>query len=117
MRNIDLFRGCLIGSAIGDARGYAIEFMREGSIFTSVNHNGDSDSTGAVTGNILGACLGYNAIPEKFKTNLELHDVILEIADDLYNDCKISEYNEVKDEIWESKYVSATYMRPNYTDR
>ncbi len=89
----------------------------EKAVITSVNHNGDSDSTGAVTGNILGACLGYNAIPEKFKTNLELHDVILEIADDLYNDCKISEYNEVKDEIWESKYVSATYMRPNYTDR
>ena len=34
MRNIDLFRGCLIGGAIGDTLGYAIEFMREGSIFS-----------------------------------------------------------------------------------
>ena len=31
-------------------------------IIASVNHRGDSDSTGAVTGNILGALLGYHAI-------------------------------------------------------
>lgn len=57
----------------------------EKAIITSVNHNGDSDSTGAVTGNIIGAYLGMNAIPEKFLTNLELKDVISEIAEDLYN--------------------------------
>ena len=27
MRNIDRFRGCLIGGAAGDALGYAVEFM------------------------------------------------------------------------------------------
>ena len=32
-------------------------------VAAAVNHNGDSDSTGAVTGNILGAWLGYEAIP------------------------------------------------------
>lgn len=57
----------------------------EKAIITSVNHNGDSDSTGAVTGNIIGAYLGLEAIPEKFVENLELKDVILEIAEDLYN--------------------------------
>lgn len=51
----------------------------------AVNHNGDSDSTGAVCGNILGAYLGYDAIPQKFKDGLELHDVITEIADSLCN--------------------------------
>ena len=81
----------------------------EKAIITSVNHNGDSDSTGAVTGNILGSYLGYHAIPDKFKANLELYDVILEMADDLCHDCQISEYSEVKDEIWETKYISATY--------
>lgn len=50
----------------------------------SVNHDGDSDSTGAVTGNILGALIGYEAIPEKYKNNLELHDLIIEVADKLY---------------------------------
>ncbi|MDE6781803.1 MAG: ADP-ribosylglycohydrolase family protein [Ruminococcus sp.] len=57
----------------------------EKAVITSVNHNGDSDSTGAVTGNIIGAYLGMNAIPEKFLANLEIKDVISEIAQDLYN--------------------------------
>lgn len=57
----------------------------EKAIITSVNHNGDSDSTGAVTGNILGTYAGMEAIPEKFLTNLELKDVISEIAEDLCN--------------------------------
>lgn len=48
------------------------------------NHAGDSDSTGAITGNILGAAIGYDAIPQKFKDDLELHDVILHMADDIY---------------------------------
>ena len=55
------------------------------AIRTSVNHNGDNDSTGAVCGNILGAYLGYTDIPQKYKENLELHDLIIEIADSLYN--------------------------------
>ncbi|MCI5732268.1 MAG: TIGR02452 family protein [Eubacterium sp.] len=58
----------------------------------AVNHNGDSDSTGAVTGNILGALLGYKAIDEKWKKNLELSNVILEMADDLCHGCQISEF-------------------------
>lgn len=57
----------------------------EQAMIASVNHKGDSDSTGAITGNILGAVVGYDAIPQSFKDNLELHDVILHVADDLWN--------------------------------
>lgn len=53
-------------------------------IIAAVNHNGDSDSTGAVTGNILGAINGYSGIEDMWKQDLELKDVILELADDLY---------------------------------
>ncbi len=56
----------------------------EDALIAAVNHAGDSDSTGAITGNILGAAMGYDAIPEKFKDDLELHDVILHMADDIY---------------------------------
>lgn len=56
----------------------------EQAMIASVNHKGDSDSTGAVTGNILGAVVGYEAIPQFFKDDLELHDVILHVADDLW---------------------------------
>jgi len=81
----------------------------EEAMIASVNHSGDSDSTGAVTGNILGAHLGMNRIPGKFLTNLELKDTILEIADDLFNDCKITEYGSYQDEVWEQKYIYHTY--------
>lgn len=53
-------------------------------MIAAVNHSGDSDSTGAVTGNILGAAVGYDALPQFFKDDLELHDLILHMADDLY---------------------------------
>lgn len=56
----------------------------EKAMIAAVNHTGDSDSTGAVTGNLLGAAIGYDAIPQFYKDDLELHDVILHIADDLY---------------------------------
>ena len=81
----------------------------EKAIIASVNHSGDSDSTGSVTGNILGAHLGMKAIPEKYLAKLELKDIILEIADDLFNDCNISEYSNYRDEVWERKYIYHTY--------
>ena len=56
----------------------------EQAIIAAVNHGGDSDSTGAVTGNILGAAVGYEAIPQFYKDDLEMHDLILHMADDLY---------------------------------
>lgn len=81
----------------------------EKALIAAVNHEGDSDSTGAVTGNILGAALGANAIPNKFLEKLELKDTIIEIADDLYYDCKISEYDEYQDNVWEAKYIRMSF--------
>ena len=54
------------------------------AVVAAVNHSGDSDSTGAVCGNILGALLGYGAIGEQWTRDLELLDVTLGLADDLY---------------------------------
>ncbi|MGN1267792.1 MAG: ADP-ribosylglycohydrolase family protein [Dorea sp.] len=56
----------------------------EKAIVTAVNHGGDSDSTGAITGNILGAYLGLEAIPEKYIKNLEVKETILKMADELF---------------------------------
>ena len=52
-------------------------------IVAAVNHSGDSDSTGAVTGNILGALVGCENIDKKWKNNLEIHNVIAEMSEDL----------------------------------
>ena len=60
---------------------YENDFDR--ALIAAVNHDGDSDSTGAVTGNLLGARLGLAGIPPKYLERLELKSVILELADDL----------------------------------
>ena len=92
--------------AIFCALRYSNDF--EKAIITAVNHDGDSDSTGAITGNILGAYLGISKIPERFLNNLELKDIIMEIADDLSEFCPLDSWNmggrneeELK---WENKY-------------
>lgn len=56
----------------------------EKAIVASVNHGGDSDSTGSVTGNILGAWLGYEGIHSKFTDHLEVVDTIENIGNRLY---------------------------------
>lgn len=66
----------------------------EDTVIAAVNHNGDSDSTGSIAGNIMGAIVGYDAIPQYYKDNLELQNVILAIADDLHQGCIINECEE-----------------------
>jgi len=67
------------------------------ALIAAVNHDGDSDSTGAITGNILGAYLGVGAIPGEWLERLELREVITELADDL-----LVGYREGED--WWQKY-------------
>jgi ADP-ribosylglycohydrolase len=49
----------------------------------AVNHGGDSDSTGAIAGNLLGAALGASAIPAVWVREIELREEITALADDL----------------------------------
>ena len=74
-------------------------------VILAVNHDGDSDSTGAIVGNLLGAMHGVKAIPAEWLKPLELRDVITELAEDLYafKDWAIGEYSENKElnkQIW-----------------
>lgn len=52
----------------------------EDAVVSCVNHSGDSDSTGAICGNIMGCLLGRNAIPAYYTEKLELLGVIEEMA-------------------------------------
>ena len=81
----------------------------EEAIIAAVNHDGDSDSTGAVAGNIIGAIFGYDDIPAKFKDSLELHNVILSIADDLHQGCIIGEMDTPAKRQWYERYCE---MKP-----
>ena len=86
----------------------------ERALIAAVNHRGDSDSTGAIAGNILGAHLGYAASDDKWKKNLELSDVILELSGDLCRKCQMHEHGPEYDSVWMSKYGCAVpgYMMP-----
>lgn len=58
----------------------------EDCIVCAVNHDGDSDSTGAIAGNIIGGILGYSAIPDYYLDSLEIEPIIMSAADDLCAD-------------------------------
>lgn len=79
--------------AIGVYAALACATFREG-VLLAVNHSGDSDSTGSIAGNILGAALGRGAIPSPWLERLELRDVIEQVAADL-----VTEFEE-SDEWW-----------------
>jgi ADP-ribosylglycohydrolase len=55
----------------------------EDGVVLAVNHSGDSDSTGTITGNLLGAAAGIEAIPERWLAPLELRSAIEAVAADL----------------------------------
>ena len=104
----------------------------EWALIAAVNHDGDSDSTGAVTGNLLGAQLGLTGIPSKYLEHLELKSVILELADDLCQGVPTSygkqflplvhaagtpmsepESESPEIAVWDAKYDTATYILKN----
>lgn len=97
-----------------------IDNMKE-AIIAAVNHDGDSDSTGSITGNIMGAIYGYEAIKrerlfcpygKKFEDTIELHNIILALADDLYTGCIISEYDPIDTPEKKQWYARYCEMKP-----
>lgn len=62
------------------------EDIRHG-LRVAVLHSGDSDSTGAICGNLLGAACGEEVLPKDLLAELELADVITRVADDLVDIC------------------------------
>ncbi|WP_433226153.1 ADP-ribosylglycohydrolase family protein [Microtetraspora malaysiensis] len=54
----------------------------ERALLLAVNHSGDSDSTGAICGNLLGARYGGAVLPRRWLTRLEGRDSISRLAGD-----------------------------------
>lgn len=84
-----------LGIALYCCLKYQGDFSR--AVVAAVNHSGDSDSTGAIAGNLMGARLGEAAIEARWLEGLELRDVILEIAGDLHS-------GNARDRDWVRKY-------------
>lgn len=62
----------------------------ENALLLSVNHDGDSDTTGAICGSIIGAYLGESALPKKWLKKLQLNDTIRTMAEELFS-CSVSQ--------------------------
>lgn len=58
------------------------------ALILAVNHDGDSDSTGAICGNILGALYGMDVIPKDWIENLELKELIISMGEKLSRFCR-----------------------------
>lgn len=80
--------------AIGVYCALSTQRFEEGVVL-AVNHSGDSDSTGLLTGHLLGAVRGLSVIPERWLAPLELRDVLEQLADDLlFSGCPASLQDE-----------------------
>ena len=77
----------------------------------AVNHDGDSDSTGAIAGNLLGAWHGIDNVPRKWLSGVELGAAIAAMADDLatYPVWPIGEYvpDTEASHYWRTRYPPA----------
>jgi ADP-ribosylglycohydrolase len=74
---------------------YSNDFKK--AVCVAVNHDGDSDSTWAITGNMLGAYLGVQGIPEEWIEKVELAEVVTQVADDL-----LARYQDTRE--WRERY-------------
>ncbi|MGW7254414.1 ADP-ribosylglycohydrolase family protein [Streptomyces sp. NPDC054834] len=59
----------------------------EDALLLAVNHSGDSDSTGSICGNILGARYGDHGLPHAWVEQVEGRGRIAALADDLAAEC------------------------------
>ena len=74
------------------------------SLIIAVNHSGASAAVAALTGAVLGARLGVEALPEFYLECLECREELQELADDLFQGCPIEKGDVFFDDDWDSKY-------------
>lgn len=91
------------------------------AIIAAVNHDGDSDSTGSMTGNIMGAIYGYESVKQErlfcpagkeFEDTIELSNIILALADDLCSGCVVKEDDPIDTPEKKQWYARYCEMKP-----
>jgi ADP-ribosylglycohydrolase len=75
----------------------------ESAIVLSINHSGDTDSTGAITGNIVGLMLGEQAIPSRWSAGLQQREPVLQMAIDLHTEIR-GDAHDHADADWTRRY-------------
>jgi ADP-ribosylglycohydrolase len=59
------------------------------ALILAVNHSGDSDSTGSITGQIVALSKGIDTAPKEWVDSLEMQDLLSDLSKDLANPEKI----------------------------
>ena len=77
----------------------------DAAMITAVNHSGRSAAVGALTGAILGARMGEDALPEFYLECLEPVETLRELADDLLSGCPMVMGCRLFDDDWDRKYL------------
>jgi ADP-ribosylglycohydrolase len=54
------------------------------ALLKSINHSGDSDSTGAISGNLLGAMHGLRRLPSGWLRQIEIRKEMIKLSEDFY---------------------------------
>lgn len=67
------------------------------ALWRSVLHCGDSDSTGSLTGNLLGVMHGTRCLPHRWLEELELRELIERLGRDLFRSTWLDEFLDTDD--------------------
>lgn len=81
----------------------------DNAMVIAVNHSGRSSAVSSLTGAILGARMGEQALPEFYMEGLEIAVVLRDLADDLVQGCPMTRGSLLFDGDWESKYLHGEY--------
>lgn len=90
---------CLAGAAYASLVGQQ-DF--DAAMIVAVNHSGRSSAVGALTGAILGAVMGDEALPDFYLESLEPLPMLRELADDLYAGSPAA---SLFNDDWDQKYT------------
>jgi len=77
----------------------------DAAMITAVNHSGKSAAVGAVTGALLGASQGEEALPAFYLDCLDCDEVIRELASDLHTAFPKGWQKRLFDDNWDRKYT------------
>ena len=72
------------------------------AMITAVNHSGYSSAVAAITGAILGAKMGYDALPDFYLESLEPLKALCQLSDDMVS---FTPTKGLFDDDWDQKYV------------
>ena len=72
------------------------------AMIVSVNHSGKSSAVGALTGALLGAKLGFDALPDFYLESIEPVEALEELAKDLTIGRQTT---RIFDDSWDQKYI------------